>query len=128
MALNRLSLIKFIELVLVIACVVLHYNSLESADNLQLFFTSAVFGGYLIIMIGLLLGFFVDTAFGRRTDMYFTVLGGVLFLAAGIMSYNYFSGRLIQTEVSKRGMWKAWAAIINGIIFFVDGVFTFRAE
>jgi hypothetical protein len=130
MAFSRLTLIKFVELVLVIACVVLHYNSMEAADSFHLFFTSAVFGGYLIIMIGLVLGFFVDTAFGRRTDLYFTVLGGVLFLSAGIMTYNHFNGRpkILETEVSRNGMMKAWAAIITGVIYFVDAVFTFRAE
>lgn len=130
MAFSRLTLIKFIELVLVIACVILHYNSMEAGDNFHLFFTSAVFGGYLIIMIGLVLGFFVDTAFGKRVDLYFTILGGLLFLSAGIMTYNYFSGRpkILETDHSKYGMYKAWTSIIAGVIFFVDGVFTFRAE
>jgi hypothetical protein len=125
MAFNRLSLVKLAELLLVIACVVFHYNSVDSGTDLHTFFISAVFGGYFIIMIGLLLGFFVDTAFGRRTDLYFTVLGGVLFLSAGVMSYNHFSNLVLK---NKYGEWKAWAAIVNGIIFFVDAVFTFRSE
>jgi hypothetical protein len=130
MAFSRLTLIKFVELVLVIACVIFHYHSLEAGDNFNVFFTSAVFGGYLIIMIGLVLGFFVDTAFGRRTDLYFTVLGGVLFLSAGIITYNQFNGRIkiFETDVSRYGMMKAWAAIITGVVYFVDAVFTFRAE
>lgn len=63
-------------------------------------------------------------------DLYFTVLGGVLFLSAGIMTYNHFSGRpkLLETETSRNGMMKAWAAIIAGVIYFIDAVFTFRAE
>ncbi|KAK7575955.1 hypothetical protein V9T40_012241 [Parthenolecanium corni] len=128
MAFNRLSVIKIIEFILVLLCVFFHYHSMEGGNKGQLFFVSAVFGGYLIIMIGLLLGFFVDTAFGRRVDMYFSVFGGVLFLAAAYFCYDEFNGRLIQTEATKYGHWKTWTALVEGILFLVDGVFTFRLE
>lgn len=124
MAFNRLSLVKLLELILVIVCVIFHYHSVHSGSDFNTFFLSAVFGGYFIIMVGLLLGFFVDTAYGRRTDMYFTVLGGLLFLSAGVIAYNNSSGILVKKEAQ----YKAYAAIANGIIFFVDAFFTFRSE
>lgn len=127
MAFNRLSIIKITEFVLVILCVFFHYHSLEGLNSkAQLFFVSSVFGGYLIIMIGLLLGFFVDTAFGRRVDMYFSVFGGVLFLAAAYFCYDEFYNR--SYFKSDYGRWKTWAALVEGILFLVDGVFTFRLE
>lgn len=60
--------------------------------------------------------------------MFYVLIGAALFIASGVMSYNYFSGTVVKTSYTNTGITKAWLSIINGIVFVVDAAFTYRGE
>lgn len=50
---NRLSVIKFMELSLSVACSVLHYYSFDDGELVTAFVATGTFSGYIIVLIGI---------------------------------------------------------------------------
>lgn len=126
MAISRFALIKFLEFVLAAVCVGLHYHSFVDTQT-ALMLASATFGGYLIITCGVLSGHVLGTPVNRRIDIYFCLLGCMLFIASGSLEVQYFQN-MGKSTTRDYGLAKAAVAIINGIFFLVDAVFVYRGE
>ncbi|XP_069691333.1 uncharacterized protein [Periplaneta americana] len=129
MAMSRVHMLKFVELALTVICVALHYHSNEgrSFEFYEFMITCAAFGGYLVILIGVLVGIFTSTPINKRIDIFYSLVGCALFIAAGsfvIEHYDHYpKGKTRDTGLSKGAM-----AIINGVVFFVDALLSFRGE
>lgn len=61
-------------------------------------------------------------------DMFFVLIGAALYIASGVMSYNYYNTFALKSSYVNTGMTKAWLSILNGIVFVVDAAFTYRGE
>lgn len=120
---SRLTLIKLFELILVCIIIGLHYdNPTVYGTTTGHLLTVGTFGGYLIILIGLFAGGMMGTPVNRRVDLFFSLMGCVLFIAAGalIIDNHKNSGGSIVAKGS--------LSIVEGILFFIDAVLTFRGE
>ncbi|XP_050538779.1 uncharacterized protein LOC126904099 [Daktulosphaira vitifoliae] len=129
MAITKITMIKFVEIALTIIIFALHYNSFPStADISHSMITTGTYVGYVIVLLGIFIGLFTGTPISARLDMFYVLIGAALYITAGVMSYNYFSGSLVKGSYHNTGMTKAWLSILNGIIFVVDAAFTYRGE
>lgn len=134
MALSRLSLIKLLELALTLTCLGLHYNSMaEHGDQHTVMLINGTFVGFSIILVGLFAGYIMNTPINKRIDLFFSIVGCILFITCGVLILQYWNdstaGKIIGFASNDRkslGITKGSLAVINGIIFLVDVVFTFR--
>ncbi|XP_077288749.1 uncharacterized protein LOC143913078 isoform X2 [Arctopsyche grandis] len=89
--------------------------------------TTGTFVGFIIIMIGMAAGYVLQTPINRRIDIFFSLIGCTLFVASGaliIEAYQHSS----KGEYRDKQLGKASMAIINGAVFLVDAILTFRGE
>ncbi|CRL04714.1 CLUMA_CG017774, isoform A [Clunio marinus] len=137
MALSRLSFIKLAELVITITCMVLHYNSAgENVDAHSAMLINGVFVGFTIILVALFAGYLMNTPINKRLDLFFSLVGAAGFIASGIIIINHWNDDSVSAVTEKLGfnrsdrktlgLAKGGLAIVNGILFLVDVVFTFR--
>ncbi|KAL0116498.1 hypothetical protein PUN28_009870 [Cardiocondyla obscurior] len=125
---TRLSIIKFLELILVCILIGLHYNSFNAGDQHTAMITMGTFGGYLIILVGLFIGSVMGTPVNRRVDLFFSLIGCALFIAAGALNIDYFQKLVHKSAFRDTGLAKGSISIIEGIVFLVDAFLTFRGE
>ncbi|XP_003425760.1 uncharacterized protein LOC100678806 [Nasonia vitripennis] len=121
---TRLTIIKFFELLLACILIGLHYHSQTYGHEMML--TTGTYCGYVIILVGLFAGGVMGTPVNRRVDLFFSLVGCALFIASGavvIDNHQHESG-----ESFNKHMAKASISIIEGVLFFVDAVFTFKGE
>ncbi|XP_046399737.1 uncharacterized protein LOC124166123 [Ischnura elegans] len=117
---------KILEFVIVCICMGLHVNSQMIALS-QYSLVTIVFGAYIIIISGMLLGFVVCERISRKIDMYYTLLGMALFVAAGSCLISNFSGNgIFYHHNVDIGLAAGSLAIINAILMLVDAVITFK--
>lgn len=128
MAITKITMIKFLEIALTIIIFVLHYNSFPGGDTTSVMITTGTYVGYVIILAGIFIGLFTGTPISARLDMFYVLIGAALFIASGVMSYNYYSGYALKSSYVNTGLTKAWLSILNGIVFVVDAAFTYRGE
>ncbi|CAH0773932.1 unnamed protein product [Bemisia tabaci] len=126
MPITRITGVKFIELILTIIIFFLHYKSFESNDTHSLFLSTATFAGYFIIMLGSFVGYLTGNPINKKIDLFFVVLGAILYLASGFYSIQHFSGWAYNKDQANLGLTKGWLAVVNGIIFIVDAVFVYQ--
>ncbi|XP_023025629.1 protein snakeskin [Leptinotarsa decemlineata] len=126
MAVSRLSIIKFLELALAVCCFGLHYKS-HSHDLDTDLLSAAAFGGYVIILVGEFAGHMMSTPFNRRIDIFFSLVGCALFVAAGAMNIKVYDGAS-NSEWRNLGLAKASLAIINGALFLLDSLLSWRGD
>ncbi|XP_055616229.1 uncharacterized protein LOC129762206 [Toxorhynchites rutilus septentrionalis] len=125
MAINRLSVVKFLELALTLCCVALHYKSLGETSELTIMLVSGTFVGYTIILIGLFAGYLISNPINKKLDLFFSLLGCAMFIASGVLILEAWESGF-KTERRRLAISKGSLAIINGVLFFFDSVFTFR--
>jgi len=128
---TRLTMVKFLELILVFVLLILDWNSFNHGNELHHLIVLGTFGGYLIILIGLFVGGLTGTPVNRRVDLFFSVVGCILFLIAGILTINLFQGTVDIPFVSSNkglGITKGSFAIIESLLMLIDAVLTFRGE
>ncbi|XP_037048465.1 uncharacterized protein LOC119082911 [Bradysia coprophila] len=125
MALSKLTFGKLLELVLTITCLGLHYNSMEQSDMHTILITAGTFVGYTIILVGLFAGYVMNTPINKRIDIFFSLIGAALFIAAGVMVIQHWENGF-KTDTRKLALTKGSLAIINGVLFFLDTILTFR--
>ncbi|XP_026324790.1 uncharacterized protein LOC113233799 [Hyposmocoma kahamanoa] len=123
MAIDRLSIIKFVELALTCACVGIHYHSYNSEPDIGMLVTGT-FVGYLIIFAGLAAGFVMQTPSHKRVNIFFSLVGVALFVASGAVIIDRYQGQ--TNDHGKKNLAKASLAIINGAILLIDAVLTQR--
>jgi hypothetical protein len=66
-------------------------------------------------------------------DIFFSIVGGILFILSGIFILQFWNDTglgsfkgWVSKDDKNTGIVKGSLSIINGIVFFVDVVFTFR--
>jgi hypothetical protein len=124
---SRLSIVKFLELLIVCILIGLHYHS-NSVYNVHTeMLTMGTFGGYLIILIGLFAGALMSTPINRRLDLFFSVLGVALFITVGALNIDFFE-RFQRSEMRNIGLAKGSISIIEGALFLCDAFLTYRGE
>nr|XP_012226718.1 PREDICTED: uncharacterized protein LOC105674752 [Linepithema humile] len=124
---TRLSIVKFLELLLVCILIGLHYNSYNGGDPHTAMIITGTICGYLIILVGLFIGSVMGTPVNRRVDLFFSLIGCALFIAVGALNIDYFQ-KQYKTSFRDTGLAKGSLCIIEGIIFLVDAFLTFRGE
>ncbi|XP_051170801.1 uncharacterized protein LOC127287745 [Leptopilina boulardi] len=127
---SRLSLIKFLELAVVIILLILHCYSDDVGFQQHIrFLTMGTIGGYLIILVGLFAGGLMSTPVNRRVDLFYSVIGCALFMVIGILNINAFSNIFGFSKSHKdTGIAKGSMAIVEGVLFLFDAFLTFRGE
>ncbi|CAH0773933.1 unnamed protein product [Bemisia tabaci] len=129
MPITRITGVKFIELILTIIIFFLHYKSFESNDTHSLFLSTATFAGYFIIMLGSFVGYLTGNPINKKIDLFFVVVGAILFLLCGYFAIDHFShGLRLDSKSTNLGLTKGWLAVLNGVFFVIDAVFTYRGE
>ncbi len=75
----------------------------------------------------------MNTPINKRIDIFFSIVGGILFIASGVLIIQFWNDSgygkihgIFVKEDKNLGITKGSLAIINGILFFIDVVFTFR--
>uniref|UniRef100_A0A182J558 DUF7775 domain-containing protein n=1 Tax=Anopheles atroparvus TaxID=41427 RepID=A0A182J558_ANOAO len=125
MAVSRLSIVKFLELALAIACVVLHYKSLGERDAITQLLTSGTFVGYSVILIALFAGYLLSNPINKKLDMFFSLIGCAMFIASGVLILKEWENAW-SNDTKKIAISKGSLAIVNGVLFLFDAVFTLR--
>lgn len=74
-------------------------------------------------------GYILGTPVNKRIDIFYSLVGAALFIATGSLILQDWNGGLneyLKTEAHKLAITKGSLAIVNGILFFADVIFTFR--
>ncbi|KAF5302513.1 hypothetical protein FQR65_LT00885 [Abscondita terminalis] len=116
----------FLWSALTVACVGLHYKSITGLKDTD-FISAGAFCGFLVILIGLFAGHLMGTPVNRRIEIFFCLVGCALFVAAGALNIDYFDDYR-KGEYRNYGLAKASLAIINGALFLIDSLLTWRGE
>jgi uncharacterized membrane protein HdeD (DUF308 family) len=69
---------------------------------------------------------FISTLFCFQ-DIFYSLVGCALYIAAGAFVIQYFDGRS-KSETRDIGLAKGAMAIINGVVFLIDSLLSFRGE
>ncbi|XP_057324007.1 protein snakeskin-like [Microplitis mediator] len=125
---TRLSIIRLLELAIVCAIIGLHWHSENYGDLPTRFISTGTVGGYLIILVGLFAGGLMGTPVNRRVDLFFSLVGCVLFVASGALVIDAFNQIAYKSAERDRGLARGSLCVIEGALFLVDAFFTFRGE
>lgn len=68
----------------------------------------------------------MNTPINKRIDIFFSLVGAALFIASGVLIIQQWEDAFLKTETRKIALAKGSLAIINGIVFFLDTILTFR--
>uniref|UniRef100_A0A1B6L227 DUF7775 domain-containing protein n=1 Tax=Graphocephala atropunctata TaxID=36148 RepID=A0A1B6L227_9HEMI len=128
MAISRLTIVKFVELALAIAILVIHYQTIEEPVPFNSLVATGTYAGFAIIVVGTFLGFMTGNSINKSVDLFFCVAGAILYILSAWFTYNHFSGWKFNTGHANLGITKSVLALIQGIVFIVDGFFTFKIE
>lgn len=74
----------------------------------------------------LIVGHAVSTPTNKRIDILYSLVGCALFITAGALIIEEWNNAIFKTDTRKLALTKGGLAIVNGVIFFVDAIFTFR--
>ncbi|XP_035725640.1 uncharacterized protein LOC118443184 [Vespa mandarinia] len=124
---TRLSIIKLFELILVCILIGLHYHSFKGDSDIEMI-TMGTFGGYLIILVGLFAGSIMGTPVNRRVDLFFSLIGCVLFIVTGALNIKFFDEYIQKGSLRDTGLTKGSISIIQAALFLIDSFLTFRGE
>ncbi|XP_046820527.1 uncharacterized protein LOC124948233 [Vespa velutina] len=124
---TRLSIIKLFELILVCILIGLHYHSFVGNQDTEMI-TMGTFGGYLIILVGLFAGSIMGTPVNRRVDLFFSLIGCVLFIVTGALNIKDFDQIPYKSSLRDTGLAKGSISIIQAALFLIDSFLTFRGE
>ncbi|KAG8223366.1 hypothetical protein J437_LFUL001244 [Ladona fulva] len=118
--------LKLIELILSSSCMAL--NVVASTNTKGVFIlTCIVFGGYIIIFSGMVMGILSRERMPRIVDMFFSLVGMALFVAAGSANLSYFIAYVkSQPNLKHLGLTGGSLAIVNAFILLIDAAVTYR--
>ncbi|XP_055714015.1 protein snakeskin-like [Phlebotomus papatasi] len=122
---NRLSVIKFMELSLAIASTVLHYYSFNDGELVTAFLATGTFCGYIIVLIAIFAGHMIGTPVNKRLSIFYSIIGSVMFITSGVFIIEAWE-HSFRTRTRDLAITKGSVAIINGAVFLLDTIFTFR--
>jgi len=69
----------------------------------------------------------MKTPINKRLDIFYSVLGCIMFILSGVLIIQAWE-HSFRTRTRDLAITKASVAIINGIVFLFDGIFTFREK
>ncbi|XP_022900324.2 uncharacterized protein [Onthophagus taurus] len=128
--------IKIIEMSLCIVCIGLIYEPLQNQDiikghlhHLGVIYTS--FSGYLLIMCVMFTSFLFNEAIGYKTSTMFSICAACLNIITAILIFtdkDHFKSRIFHPNMYLLPLLIGCSvcAFVNGIVYFVDAVFTFK--
>ncbi|XP_058127354.1 uncharacterized protein LOC131291246 [Anopheles ziemanni] len=120
-----LSVIKFLELCLAVACTTLHYYSFDDGDLVTGFLATGTFCGFIVILSTIMAGYLIKAHLHRRLAIFYSLLGSACFLTSGVFIIEAWK-HAFRTRMRDLAITKGSIAIINGVIFLMDTIFTFR--
>lgn len=82
---------------------------------------------HLLLTVWCFSGHLMTSPITRRIDIFYCLVGCAAFIAAGALNIKQFENRG-KSETRDYGLAKASLAIINGAIFLVDSLLTWRGE
>uniref|UniRef100_A0A182SLR1 MARVEL domain-containing protein n=1 Tax=Anopheles maculatus TaxID=74869 RepID=A0A182SLR1_9DIPT len=110
---------------LAITCVILHYKSLGERDDITKLLTAGTFVGYSVILIALFAGYMLSNPINKKLDLFFSLIGCAMFIASGVLVLKEWENSW-NTDTKKIAISKGSLALINGVLFFFDAIFTLR--
>ncbi|KAK9500794.1 hypothetical protein O3M35_001990 [Rhynocoris fuscipes] len=128
MGFNLTTLLKIAELVMAVVIYWMHYNTYEADNYVHVFVIMTTFAGFLIVLIGSVLGHLTGNGNNRTLDIFYSVAGAALYIASGALTIQHFNGWRFDSSTTNLGLTKGSLAIIQGAIFIVDGFFSFRSS
>uniref|UniRef100_A0A182Y548 Uncharacterized protein n=1 Tax=Anopheles stephensi TaxID=30069 RepID=A0A182Y548_ANOST len=146
-----LSIIKFLELSLAITCTTLHYYSFDDGDLVTGFLATGTFCGFIVILFTIMAGtgtpvhdkiqfgsvnsavcvyvcfpgYLMKAHLHRRLSIFYSLLGCACFLTSGVFIIEAWE-HAFRTRTRDLAITKGSIAVINGVIFLMDTIFTFR--
>ncbi|CAG9803118.1 unnamed protein product [Chironomus riparius] len=122
-----LSIVKFLELCLAACCTYFHFYSFSDDDLVTEFIATGTFCGYCIILLAVMAGYLMKATINKRIMLFYSLLGTALFLTSGVFIIQSWE-RAFRTRTRDLAMTKGVVSIINGVIFLMDTIFTFRQK
>ncbi|KAF7993939.1 hypothetical protein HCN44_011208 [Aphidius gifuensis] len=122
---TRTSMIKLIELILAVILLVLLYSSkyIDGGAFKEVISTGTTFG-YVVILVGVTAGALMGTPVNRRVDLFFSLIGVVLFMFTAFVTFFHYQGQ----ESGMAGVSRGILSGIQGLILIADAFLTFRGE
>ncbi|KAK9299881.1 hypothetical protein QLX08_007265 [Tetragonisca angustula] len=128
MAFNKGFILKLLELVVVCILIGLHYHSFSDRGIISSMITMGAYGGYLIILVGIFFGIIMGSGAERRIDIFYSVVGCILFIIAGALILDHFANSIYRGSFRDTGLAKGCISIVGGILFLIDAILVFRGE
>uniref|UniRef100_A0A182LZ15 MARVEL domain-containing protein n=1 Tax=Anopheles culicifacies TaxID=139723 RepID=A0A182LZ15_9DIPT len=110
---------------LAIACLILHYKSLDERDDLTKLLAAGTFVGYSVILVALFCGYMMSELISKKLDVFFSLIGCAMFIASGVLILKEWENAW-STDTKKLAISKGSLAVTNGVLFFFDAIFTLR--
>ncbi|KAH1025753.1 uncharacterized protein LOC109544594 [Dendroctonus ponderosae] len=126
MAISRLSIIKFLELLIAVICLGLHYKSQTTDWNIDTL-SAVAFGGFIIILVGGFAAYIISAPISKRIDIFYSLVGCAMFVAAGALNIKHFENGW-KGETRDYGLAKGSMAVINGVFFLFDALISWRGD
>ncbi|KAL1130717.1 hypothetical protein AAG570_011958 [Ranatra chinensis] len=104
----------------------MHHSTFEAKDTTQLFIVTATYGGFVVVTVGTFLGLVTNNPVNKTVDVFYCVVGAVLYITAGALSIQHFQGWKYNSSTSNLGLTKASLSIVQGALFLVDAFFVYR--
>ncbi|KAF4528320.1 hypothetical protein B566_EDAN012087 [Ephemera danica] len=124
----RLPVIKMLELVFTLSCLVLHTLSLEPEDTDNMTLLSVTFVGFLIIELGVAIGLVSKTPISSLVDALYSVVGSGMFLASGVVCLRFWDDEPRELSVVRYGLWKGVLSSVTSVLFLLDAFIALRGS
>ncbi|XP_023302262.1 protein snakeskin [Lucilia cuprina] len=128
MQFNNRLILKIIELVIAIVCIILWETNGNFSNNALI--VCGTMGGFTIICGVLLLGHIINSVVEKRLNGLFSIIGCVLFVISGALIIDQWHDRsdLLFKESKRNALAAGSLMIINGAVFLMDTISIFRTR
>lgn len=89
------------------------------------FLATGTFCGFIIILLAVFFGFLMKSPMGKRIDIFLSVAGAAAFITSGVFIIEAWENSF-RTRTRDVAILKGSVSIINGAVFVLDSLFTFR--
>ncbi|KAM7347420.1 protein snakeskin-like [Cochliomyia hominivorax] len=126
MQFNNRLILKIIELVIAIVCIILWETNGSFSNNPLI--VCGTMGGFTVICGVFLLGHIINSVVEKRLNGLFSIIGCILFVISGALIIDQWHDKSeILFKESKRNALAAGSLmIINGAVFLMDTISIFR--
>lgn len=88
---------------------------------------TGTFCGFIVILIATFAGFILRADINKRFDIFFSLIGGALFITSGVMIIEAWE-HSFRTRTRDLAILKGTISIINGVLCVLDAIFTFKGD